>query len=68
MFTHFHSRILLETDGPYFRIGQAKDCKSSSHPGHVVYVALRVAQLRGEDWVTIMEATQKNTKGRTVHI
>ena len=59
--THFLSRLLLETDAPYFRIGQAKDAKAS-HPGHALHVALCVAQLRKVDWKMIMKATSDNTK------
>lgn len=64
------SRILLETDAPYFPISQSHNVESSdfphiqpfSHPGHAIYIALRVAQLRGMDWLTIIKATKENIK------
>ena len=63
-------RILLETDAPYFPISQSHNVESSdfphiqpfSHPGHAIYIALRVAQLRGMDWLTIIKATKENIK------
>ena len=61
------SKILLETDAPHFRISLPHNVKSDliqpwSHPGHTIFVALRIAELKGVDWRTIIKETRENVK------
>ena len=49
-------RILLETDGPYMAVEKG----GISLPGDAIYIALRVAQLKGMDWLTVVKATREN--------
>ena len=51
-------RILLETDGPYMAVEKG----GISLPGDAIYIALRVAQLKGMDWLTVVKATRENIK------
>ena len=51
------SRILLETDAPYFK-GAAK----YSTPGFLVHSAKAVAEIRGEPWEEVLRAANANAK------
>jgi len=53
-------RILIETDCPYLTPPQAK--KERNEPIFVKYVAERIAELRGESFKKIAEATTQNAK------
>jgi len=63
-------RILLETDAPYFPMSLCNNEKFSdmstnahfSHPGHVILIALHIAQLKDIDWRLILSATRDNIK------
>ena len=55
----FKCRILLESDAPYM----APDGTDISHPGNTIYIAQRIAQLKGMDTLTIIKATRENIKG-----
>ena len=51
-------RILLETDAPYFLpSGARKNSMNCSFPGHVIYVAAKIAELKK---VTLSEILRKN--------
>lgn len=55
-------RLLLETDAPYFvPVEVAKDNKWS-HPGMVIYVAKKIAEIKKISIDEVLEAARANTK------
>jgi len=56
-------RLLLETDGPYMA---PEPCRGRvAHPGHVVHVAERIAELKGVSTEEVFKNCRENT--RTVY-
>ncbi|XP_045101044.1 uncharacterized protein LOC123498029 isoform X2 [Portunus trituberculatus] len=54
-------RLLLETDAPYFRPAFLQ-AGQHSHPGMALYVAAKVAHLKGEEVEVVLAKTRNNTK------
>lgn len=53
-------RLLLETDAPYFVPNRLKGNERFSTPGLIMYVARKMAQLRGCSMDTVLGTCQKN--------
>lgn len=54
------SRLLLETDGPY--LAPVPFRGKPAHPGHVPYIADKLAQLKGVTREEVYAAARENTK------
>lgn len=54
-------RLLLETDAPYFVPSQVSKLKKWSHPGMVLYVAERIAEIKNIPLDDVLEASRRNT-------
>ncbi|XP_037792372.1 uncharacterized protein LOC119587758 [Penaeus monodon] len=56
------SRLLLETDAPYFRPYCYQGSGRWSHPGMAIHVAAQVASVRGESIQKVLSYARSNTK------
>nr|XP_027224523.1 uncharacterized protein LOC113816668 [Penaeus vannamei] len=56
------SRLLLETDAPYFRPYCYQESGRWSHPGMAIHVAAQVASVRGESIQKVLKYARNNTK------
>ncbi|XP_047491684.1 uncharacterized protein LOC125040930 isoform X2 [Penaeus chinensis] len=56
------SRLLLETDAPYFRPYCYQGSGRWSHPGMAIHVAAQVASVRGESIQKVLAHARSNTK------
>ncbi len=53
-------RILLETDGPY--LAPIPHRGKPAHPGHIPFIAAKIAELKGVEVGTVYAAARENTR------